>query len=389
MSILDIDLRDRAQPSARSWPHVRQTRRGRAQCRGVAPVFAAAVLRYGASILPLLKRELAHWQARAADIPDPVLRKLAYEALGKRGNIEGAALFAAFGPREHRRETVRALACFQLAYNYLDVLGERPSAHPTATAHQLHQALLVALDPDALHCDYYARYPQHDDGGFLRELVDACRRALVQLPAYCDVAERAQTAAGRIVAFQSLNLSEAQGGHEALRRWALRERPASSGLTWPETAAAAGSSLSVHALIAAAAEPGVSRDLDVLERAYFPDLSALHSLLDSLVDRVEDEHDGQRSFLDYYPSSAIAALSLGSLARSAKVALGLAPDRSRHVVIAGAMASYYLSAPACETHEGSGVSSALKGALGAPLSVAVAVFKAKRLGSSLARCPYV
>lgn len=362
--------------------------RTRTSSAGIAPVFAATVLRYTSSILPQVRRELGYWQARAADIRDPVLRDLAREALGKRGNIEGAALFATMAPRAHRRELVRALVCFQLAYNYLDVLGERPTDHPTAAAHELHQALLVALDPDTSHRDYYARYPQHDDSGYLREVVDTCRAALVRLPSYQAVADRVQAAAGRIVAFQSLNLSESQGGHDALKRWALREIPAGSGLTWSEMAAAAGSSLPVHALIAAAAEPGANVDLDALECAYFPQLSALHSLLDSLVDRAEDERDGQRSFLDYYSSTSTAALSLGSLARYSKVVVGLLPDSARHAVIMTAMASYYLSAAQCATHEGAEVSRAVTGALGAPLSVAVSIFKARRLGFSLARRSY-
>jgi tetraprenyl-beta-curcumene synthase len=389
MSMLDINLRDRAHAPGSSRATVHDTRRTSAHRRlGLAPVFAATVLRYTGSILPQVRRELSYWRACAAEIPDPVLRNLAYEALGKRGNIEGAALFATLAPRTHRRETVCALVCFQLAYNYLDALGERSSAYPTATAHQLHQALLVALDPYALHCDYYARYPHHDDRGYLSELVDACRAALAGLPAYRAVAGRAQTAAARIVAFQSLNLSESQGGHNTLKRWALREIPAGSGLTWSEVAAAAGSSLLVHALIAVAAQSGANVDLDALERAYFPHLSALHSLLDSLVDRAEDEQHGQHSLLDYYSSTSLAALNLGSLARSAKASLELLPDSAKHEVIMSAMASYYLSAAECETREAAEVSNALKGLLGAPLSVAVSIFKARRLGFSLAHRSY-
>jgi tetraprenyl-beta-curcumene synthase len=346
-------------------------------------VFAVTVARYTSTILPLVRRELDYWQTRVADIRDPVLRGLAREALGKRGNIEGAALFATLAPRAQRHGLVRALVCFQLAYNYLDVLGERPIDHPTAAAHELHQALLVALDLDALHRDYYARYPHNDDSGYLREVVDTCRAALGRLPSYDAVVTRVQAAAERIVAFQSLNLNEAQGGHYALKRWALRETPAGSGLTWAEMAAAAGSSLLVHALIAAAAEPDPAAGLDALEPAYFPHMSALHSLLDSLVDRAEDEGDGQRSFLEYYPSTSAAALSLGSLARHAKAMVGLAPDSARHAVIMTAMASYYLSAPQSATSEGAEISSAVTGALGRPLRVAISIFRARRAGFSL------
>ena len=388
MSVRHIDRGHAPRAAVRSGGASSEAEPARARGLGVAPAFAATVLRYTGSILPLLRRELAYWRAAASDIPDPVLRGLAHQALGKRGNIEGAALLGTLAPRAHRHDVVRALVCFQLAYNYLDVLGEQPSAHPTAAAHQLHQALLVALDPDASHPDYYASYPHREDAGYLSELVDACRTALIGLPSYYAVAARAQVAAARIVSFQSLNLSESQGGHYALQRWALGEIPAGSGLTWSETAAAAGSSLPVHALIALAAEPGTRVDPDTLERAYFPHLSALHSLLDSLVDRAEDDRDGQRSLLDYYPSISSAAFSLGSLAREAKLTVGLLPDGARHTVILMAMASYYLSAAECSTREGAAVSRAVTYELGTPLRVAVAIFKTRRLGFSLTRRSY-
>jgi tetraprenyl-beta-curcumene synthase len=62
-------------------------------------------------------------------------------------------------------------------------------------------------------------------------------------------------AAARIVDFQALNLNERQGGQHALEHWAGELAPCTNGLAWWETAAAAGSSMSVHALIAAAADP--------------------------------------------------------------------------------------------------------------------------------------
>jgi hypothetical protein len=58
----------------------------------------ATTVRYGFSILPGVTRELAHWRALAGEIPDPALRRLALRALDKRGNMQGAALFAVLAP---------------------------------------------------------------------------------------------------------------------------------------------------------------------------------------------------------------------------------------------------------------------------------------------------
>ena len=83
--------------------------------------------------------------------------------------------------------------------------------------------------------------------------------------------------------FQSLSL----GSNGELESWARRQTATDNGLEWWETAAAAGSSLGVHALIAAAASPMLDeQDVAAIEAAYFPWIGALHSLLDSLVDSV-------------------------------------------------------------------------------------------------------
>jgi tetraprenyl-beta-curcumene synthase len=352
-------------------------------------VFAGTVMRYLLLVLPRVRSELDHWRSRAAEIPDPVLRHHAQASLRKRGNIEGAALFATLPPAAHRRRTVRALVAFQTAYNYLDALSELPSENPLANGDQLHQALLTALHPGAAHLDYYAHNPAGEDGGYLTGILDACREAITGLPSFGAVAPTARAAAGRIVDFQTLNLSETQGGHEGLERWASELTPGGSGIEWWETAAAAGSSLAVHALIAAAADSQLDCwDAGEIDRAYFPWAGALHSLLDSLVDRQEDHERGQRSLLDYYPSQPDTAVALDALAYRARTATDCLADRHAHRVVLTAMCSYYLSAPECSTAEAQRITRNLTRALGVPLTVAILMFRTKRLASALTHSKY-
>jgi tetraprenyl-beta-curcumene synthase len=363
---------------------------GLAAPRDLALAFAATVGRYLIAVLPSVRDELEQWRSRAEQIPNAKLRNHALQALAKQGNIEGAALFATLAPAARRHQTVRALVAYQSAYNYLDALSELPSPAPVLNADQLHQALLTAFDRDAAHPDYYAHNPDSGDGGYLQATVDACRQALSCLPSLDAVAPTARAAAARIVDFQALNLNEAQGGHDALASWATAETPPGSGLHWWETAAAAGSSLSVHALIAAAADPYVdSGDARAIDRAYFPSIGALHSLLDSLVDRAEDHERGQTSLLDYYPSPGAAATRLGALAGRAHRATERLPDRHAHRVIVTAMCSYYLSAPQCDTAQGRIVRRSLTDALGMPLTVALAMFRVKRLAAGLTHRDFV
>jgi tetraprenyl-beta-curcumene synthase len=345
----------------------------------------ATVARYLTSVQPLVRRELAHWRGRAREIPDPALRANAMAGMSKRGNMDGAALFAVLAPRSRRGETVRALVAFQTAYNYLDALGEQPSADPIANGRELHRALLVALDPAAPHPDYYALHAQREDGGFLVALVDACRTALAALPSRAAVAGAASAAAAGIVTFQSLNLTERQGGHEALERWARRQTTDSSGLHWWQTAGASGSSLVVHALIATAASPHASRrDVEAIEAAYFPWVCALHTLLDSLVDVAEDEHAGQRNLLSHHASREQAAFAMKMLARRATDAVGSLPDEQHHRVILAAMVGHYLSRPGARTPYARAIAGNVANAVGPLLAPALVLFKARRAVARLA-----
>jgi tetraprenyl-beta-curcumene synthase len=355
----------------------------------LASCFCSTVARYLTSILPNVTRELAHWRSGARRIPDPALRALVLQAIAKRGNMEGAALFAVLAPRARRRETVRALVAFQTAYNYLDTLAEQPSADPSANGRRLHEALLVALDPAAAHADYYAYNPQCRDGGYLRELVNTCRTAFTALPSHGAVLATAWDAAARIVAFQSLNLTPDQGGHDALERWARLQTPAGSGLQWWQAAAAGGSSLAVHALIATAASADVdAAQTTAIEDAYFPWICALHSLLDSLVDIDEDRRAGQRNLLSYHSSPEQAAFAMKMLARRASAEARDLPDASRHVVILTAMAAYYLSSGQAAKPDAAATAQNVAAAVGSLLAPALALFKARRLVARLTHGAY-
>ena len=342
--------------------------------------FVDAALRYWLTVFPRVSRWLGQWRDRAGKIPDPVLRRMALEALDKHGNIEGAAAFAAFAPRAHRAAVVRALAAFQAAYSYADMVSEQPHAQAIANGQRLHEALLVALDPSARKLDYYAHNPQHDDGGYLEELVDTCRAALRTLPAYAAVAQSAQRAAARIVTFQSLNVGEPHGDHGALARWSDRETPAGTELRWWETAAAAGSSLGVHVLIAAAADAGIQQaEIAAIDAAYYPWIGALHSLLDNIVDRQEDARTDQHNLIGYYASPAEAAARMRTLAVQAMRSARALPRGQRHAIVLAAMAGNYLSSPEAHAPRVRAVSLGVRGAIGYLATPTLIVFKLWRL----------
>lgn len=347
----------------------------------MAATFATAAQRYWLGIYPLVGRELRHWSRRAAAIPDPTLRRDAVIALtAKRGHPEGAAAFATLAPPAHRTSLVRALVAWQVAYDYLDLVSERPGGASPANGRRLHQALVMALDPSAQEPNYYAFNPAQDDGGFLRALIATCREASSALPCFWMVSEPARRLARLIVTYQSLSCGVASET-DRLADWAQGQAPVNPALRWWETAAATGSSLSVLALLAAAADPRTQADdIAALEETYFPWIGALHSLLDSLIDQAEDEQAAHHNLVSHYASEGENAQRLGLIAhRSRRLARGL-PQGRGHVTILIGMASYYLSAPQAALPPVRCASDAVITALGSLMPPTLLLFRIRQRG---------
>ncbi len=359
---------------------MQRSRRDRTKRLSLFAAFAFAALRYWLTVFPRVAFELRHWRRSAERISDPDARRLALDSLAKRSNMEGAAAFATFVPARQRAGVIRALVAFQAIYNYVDVLAEQPSDDPVCNAQRLHQALLHALDPNG-------ERPVRDvdgspliAGDFLKEMTDACETASWQLPSYGVVAPTVCKAAERIVAFQSLSLDRPQ----ALEAWAAEQGPETAGYAWWELAASAGSSLAVHALIATAATPQLhSQDAAAIDGAYFPSISALHSLLDSLVDEAEDAETGQLRLLDCYPSRARAADTLARLTSDALTSARELPSTTyryahQHELLLAAMACSYLSAPEASAPGVDSVRQAVQASLGPLAQPMLLVFALRR-----------
>jgi tetraprenyl-beta-curcumene synthase len=295
--------------------------------------------------------------------------------------MEGAAAFATFVPRRARGSVIRALVAFQAIYNYADLLAEQPSEDPVGNAREVHRALLIALDPsgESSMRDPHSAAGGRVDGDFLAEMIAACETASWQLPSYGTVADAVCRAAERIVAFQSLSL----GRQGELESWAESQNTGSmkTGLAWWEVAAAAGSSLSVHALLAAAASPELTgHDVATIDAAYFPCIGALHSLLDSLVDEQEDAATGQLRLLDCYPSRPQATAGLRRLAAHALKAARELPSGADHALLVTAMACSYLAAPeASSSAAADDVARNVRASLGPLARPMLLVFKLRRL----------
>lgn len=355
--------------------------------RALAICLLTATPRYWLSVFPTIRRERRRWRERAEAMPDPELRRLAIEAQReKRANVEGSAALATFVLPAWRAIVVRTQVAFQSIYDYVDTLAEQPNDQPIPNARQLHKALLVALDPHAYYPNYYAYYRRNADGGYLRQMIDTCRSTLLALPSHDAIAEPVRISAERIVGYQSLNLTESQGGHHELEQWGERLATPHAGLRWWEAAASAGSSLGVFALVAAAAQPALTgAEANAIERAYWPWIGALHSLLDSLVDQEQDARAEHRSLLSYYSGPRELVTRFQLLALEAKRAAASLPRADEHTLVLAAMVSHYLTAPQAATPLGRQVAHAIIGTLGRITTPTMRMLAIRRAGHRLCR----
>lgn len=346
----------------------------------VAWTFAKAAQRYWRMVFPRLRRELRGWRRRAGGLPDDEVRAIALAVQeSKRGNIEGATAFAAFAPARHCDAVVRAQVAFQAIYDCVDSLAEQPHPDPVRNGRQLHRALTEAVSGRPRSVDFYACRGATADTGYLKALVEACRIALAQLPSRCPLLAEMQTAAARIVSYQSLNLGESQGGLAGLMEWARAATLPASGLRWWETAASAGSSLGVFALLSIAADADVDEgDASTVGGAYFPWIGSLHSLLDSLVDAAEDAAEGQPNLVSHYRDVEEMTQRIGLIAAEAVSQAKRLPSASRHLTILAGMVSFYLSAEEARRADASPVGSAVLHAVGSLTVPAMLVFRLRR-----------
>ena len=314
-----------------------------------AAVFAA-FSRYRVLVLPQVRRELESWRKIAMAIPGAVLREQAMDAVVRKGgNVEATAVLSILTPRRARPTAIRASTALQVAIDYLDSLGEQPGPDPLRDGLALHGALSAALDPGAGASDWYAHHLRGDDGGYLDRLVGACRESAVCLPAAETILPLARRAAVRCGEGQSYTHATAGGSSQMLQRWAS-ELPAPPGFEWWETAAGASSSVAAHALLASAGRPGATRtEAGLVDGAYFPAIGALTVLLDDLVDMEADRVSGQHSYLQYYPSAAVAAERLETIVAMARDSISHLPVAAPHGAILSGILAFYLSSAGAAT----------------------------------------
>lgn len=311
---------------------------------GVALVIANA--RFWPSVAPVVGKQLRRWELRARAIKDPALRTLALEKLlEERFNAEVAATLATLAPREHRQSVIEAIVAYEIMYDYLDGLTEQPTVDPLRDGRNLYRAFTDAI---TLHteptCDYHSSRAAND-GGYLEELVDVVRRSLAGLPSARTVAHAARRAAARCTEAQVRAHAVPRLGTSQLEQWARTEVHGTP-LGWQEFLAGAASSvLTIHALIATAANQRITpKQATAIDTVYLS-IAMLSTMLDSLVDHERDVLADRVGYMRYYPDLDLLARDLTGAARRAVEYASALPNGAHHVMTLVGVAAYYISTP--------------------------------------------
>nr|WP_246344582.1 DUF2600 family protein [Conexibacter arvalis] len=341
------------------------------------------VVRYEAVVVPVAAEEIARWTRRAAAIPDCELRALALATIaGEAANAEAAAAFATLAPRVHQRTTIELLVAWQLLYDYLDTLGERPSTDPRRDGLRLHRALAVALGAPDRGGERLADLPARD-GGYLRELATACRERLAALPSAAAVAPAALAAADRCAHAQShVHAALRSGGYGPARAWALQQ-PGADDYEWWEILAGGVSDLAVLALLGTAADPAATTaDAAAVADAYWPDVCVLSTLLDGVVDAASDIEVTGRSYLVDCCGGAVPARRVERAARRSVATTTALRRGGAHAAITAGIAAFYSTVPAARDVR---VAAAIAPALDALRPAATPLLAALRARQALRR----
>ncbi len=304
--------------------------------------------------LPGLSRAVAQamapWQATAAAIPDPELRRHALASLhDKRFHCEGGAIYA-LAAAGAAPAALRYIIALQTISDYLDNLCDRAPAAGAPAFRRLHDAMRAAVQAPSTTApgsSFYDDYPRRDDGGYLDALVATCQAEVLRLPARARGAFCTQAA--RLAAWYS-DLQEhkhrPRQREQAVRDWAAGLAAEAPGLDWWEIAAATGSTLGIFALFAAAAAGALDEAAALkLRRAYFPWVTGLHILLDYWIDREEDRRGGDMNFTFWYPDANAAAARLVVFGRQADAAVAHLPLAGFHRTVVRGLPALYLSDP--------------------------------------------
>jgi tetraprenyl-beta-curcumene synthase len=321
--------------------------------KGLVPSGPVALMfRIYRYVLPNVKNHLQDWKAAANRIPDPELRKQAIASLTtKEFHCIGGSIYASAN-LQMRHVLIPLIVAFQTISDYLDNLCDRSTSLDPQDFRQLHLSMLDAVDPSAPGHDYYAFREEHNDAGYLKDLVKTCQSCIRLLPSYELVANPVKELVGLYCDLQVYKHIHKDLREAKLYDWWQKHKELSPQLGWNEFAAATGSTLGMFMLFLAACNRHLQQDeVEQIKLAYFPYVCGLHILLDYLIDQEEDRVGGDLNFCNYYENKEETGERIAFVVEQAREkTLYLEHPRFHRMIIEGLLA-LYLSDPKVKSQQ--------------------------------------
>jgi tetraprenyl-beta-curcumene synthase len=294
-------------------------------------------------------RELSRWKERATRIPDTNLRAHALEALTETDEQAlGSALFSILS-HERSESLVRLLVAYQVLWNYVDATSEASKDESQSNGRALHRALAEAVDTAAPLTDHYALHPWKEDGGYLLELITACRECCLRLPTY---------AALQPVIVEAASLAEIQGANhlqDSLRREMLLKSLSAGAFTgdhalaWYERAVAMSSTMPQAFLVLAAGQACSESEIAATRAMYFGLMAVVFGMLDSYADQERDSTLDRHSYFGYYPSLQSGVKRTEELIKSLAAEARRLPRSERHSILVSCAVAVNLTSPGAKS----------------------------------------
>ncbi|MFC4768392.1 tetraprenyl-beta-curcumene synthase family protein [Effusibacillus consociatus] len=300
-------------------------------------------------VLPEVHQQLNYWHENALAIPDSELRQQALASIrDKTFHCEGGCVYAA-ADFAARHILIPLVVAFQTISDYLDNLCDRSSSFDPEDFRSLHESMLDAVSLTRPVHDYYRvrrlNGEPSEDGGYLEKLVRTCREHVKMLPGYPIVEEQVLIWVGLYCDLQVHKHVSPDEREALLLNWWKQHEVKYPELFWNEFAAATGSTLGVFSLFLAACQPSCSeQQVKQTAGAYFPWISAIHILLDYLIDLEEDAIGGDLNFISYYSDPQEIVSRLKWIAnRARREAEQLVPLSPVHLMAVDGLLGFYLS----------------------------------------------
>ncbi|MGI6331599.1 MAG: tetraprenyl-beta-curcumene synthase family protein [Zhaonellaceae bacterium] len=301
-------------------------------------------------VFPLVDDCLAAWKTSLEYCPDENLKRQALASLKhKRFHAQGGSIYALY-PGVPKDNLVDFIVALQTISDYLDNLCDRAGCFDLKAFDKLHISMFDALGITASKhipsVNYYALYPYREDGGYLLNLVLACRNQLAKFPNYPLVEKQALELVQLYSALQAYKHTYKEEREKLLADWIRPKLTNFPELSVWEFAAATGSTLGIFMLVAASSLTTLTvQDVAHITRAYFPWICSLHIMLDYFIDQEEDKAEADFNFVSFYKDEEECCRRLVFLWQKAKEMVLTLPNSSFHLTVIEGLLALYLSDP--------------------------------------------